>query len=129
MIPIPSDAAICAGTITLATNLGLEVVAEGVETETQRDYLRRLNCHKIQGYYYSKPLPADEAERFVKDRNLSYIAKDKPPHCANILIIDDEQFICDFHAEILENLGHHPTKIVNPLTGLELLRQKPDFLN
>lgn len=58
----PKDAAIYAATVTLANHLGLDVVAKGVETEKQHDYLKQLNCNKIQGYYCSKPLPAKEAE-------------------------------------------------------------------
>jgi diguanylate cyclase (GGDEF)-like protein/PAS domain S-box-containing protein len=58
-----NDAAICNATIALAHSLGLEVVAEGVETEAQYEFLRRLGCDLIQGYYFSKPLPADELAR------------------------------------------------------------------
>lgn len=55
-----NDAAICAATIALGHNLGLELVAEGVETEMQREFLFRLGCDVLQGYLYSKPLAADE---------------------------------------------------------------------
>ncbi|HEU0187364.1 MAG TPA: EAL domain-containing protein [Gallionellaceae bacterium] len=65
----PSDAAICSATIGLAHNLGLEVVAEGVETQRQYDYLKQLGCDIIQGYYFSKPLPVDEAEAYIRARN------------------------------------------------------------
>ncbi len=46
--------------ITLAQQLKLKVIAEGVETGQQLETLRKLNCHLIQGYYFSKPLPADK---------------------------------------------------------------------
>jgi diguanylate cyclase (GGDEF)-like protein/PAS domain S-box-containing protein len=61
----PNDAAICAATIALAHNLGLEVVAEGIETRPQHDYLRRLGCDFGQGYLFSRPLPAAAATAFV----------------------------------------------------------------
>jgi len=51
-----SDAAICAATIGLAHNLGLAVVAEGVETPGQRDYLAKLGCDVFQGHYFSRAL-------------------------------------------------------------------------
>jgi predicted signal transduction protein with EAL and GGDEF domain len=57
-----SDAAIVSGTISLAHDLGLEVVAEGVETEEQLRRLREMDCDLAQGYYYGKPLPREAAE-------------------------------------------------------------------
>lgn len=53
-----SDAAICSATIALGHNLSLELVAEGVETTAQRNFLTKLGCDVLQGYLYSKPLPA-----------------------------------------------------------------------
>jgi diguanylate cyclase (GGDEF)-like protein/PAS domain S-box-containing protein len=63
-----NDAAICAATIALGHNLGLQLVAEGVETEAQRDFLCRLNCDVLQGYLYSKPLPFEEIVPFLLAR-------------------------------------------------------------
>jgi EAL domain-containing protein (putative c-di-GMP-specific phosphodiesterase class I) len=56
----PDDAALVMAIITLAHNLRLKVIAEGVETEEQLRFLRLLRCDEIQGYLISKPLPADE---------------------------------------------------------------------
>ncbi|HEX8989744.1 MAG TPA: EAL domain-containing protein [Rhodocyclaceae bacterium] len=56
----PDDAAIVTGIIALAHSLRLEVVAEGVETQQQRDFLMLLGCNTMQGYYLSEPLPAEE---------------------------------------------------------------------
>ena len=61
----PNDAHICRATISLAHSLGLDVVAEGVETKAQLDYLTSLGCDVIQGYYFSRPLPPREAEQFL----------------------------------------------------------------
>ena len=55
----PDDAALVMAIITLAHNLRLRVVAEGVETEDQLRFLQLLRCDEIQGYLFSKPLPAD----------------------------------------------------------------------
>jgi diguanylate cyclase (GGDEF)-like protein/PAS domain S-box-containing protein len=60
------DAAICHATIVLGHKLGLDLVAEGVETEGQRDYLRGLGCDVLQGFLYSRPLPADSVVDFLK---------------------------------------------------------------
>jgi predicted signal transduction protein with EAL and GGDEF domain len=51
--------------ITLAGNLGMQVVAEGVETEEQLDQLRSLMCHFGQGFLFSKPLEVTDADLFV----------------------------------------------------------------
>jgi len=60
-----NDAAISAATLALARNLGLKVVAEGVETEGQRAFLAAHQCDFLQGYLFSKPLPAAEATAFL----------------------------------------------------------------
>jgi diguanylate cyclase (GGDEF)-like protein/PAS domain S-box-containing protein len=59
----PNDAAICAATIALAHELGLKVVAEGVETEAHRNFLIEHKCDSLQGYLLSRPLPSDEVEK------------------------------------------------------------------
>ena len=51
--------------ISLAHALNLRVVAEGVETEAQRDLLKMLKCDEMQGYLFSKPLPAAEIEALL----------------------------------------------------------------
>jgi EAL domain-containing protein (putative c-di-GMP-specific phosphodiesterase class I) len=51
--------------INLARNLGLEVVAEGVETQAELEMLERFGCDQVQGYLISKALPLRELERFL----------------------------------------------------------------
>ncbi len=55
----PDDAALVMAIITLGHNLRLKVIAEGVETEDQLRFLQLLRCDEIQGFLYSKPVPAD----------------------------------------------------------------------
>jgi diguanylate cyclase (GGDEF)-like protein/PAS domain S-box-containing protein len=63
-----SDAAIVASIIALAHNLKLSVIAEGVETAEQLDYLRRHGCDEMQGYYFSRPLAAHDFEQLLRQR-------------------------------------------------------------
>ena len=62
----PSDASIVASIITLAHNLGLNVVAEGCETIDQLKFLRAYHCEQVQGYLFSRPLPSNEAEELLR---------------------------------------------------------------
>jgi diguanylate cyclase (GGDEF)-like protein/PAS domain S-box-containing protein len=57
----PDDAAITAAIISMATSLRLTVIAEGVENEAQMSFLRSHQCNEIQGYFFSKPLTAENA--------------------------------------------------------------------
>ncbi|MEN3209600.1 EAL domain-containing protein [Methylorubrum populi] len=65
-----SGAAIVRAIIDLATSLKMTVIAEGVETEAQRRCLLSLGCHALQGYLFSRPVPADEANALVTGQGL-----------------------------------------------------------
>ncbi|MEO1937824.1 MAG: EAL domain-containing protein [Sulfurimonas sp.] len=60
------DAAIIRAIIVLGKNLGLEIIAEGVETKAHVDFLLAAGCSNIQGYYYSKPLSLKDCEAFIQ---------------------------------------------------------------
>ena len=61
----PDDAAIARTVVVLAQSPGLSVIAEGVETDAQRDFLAGLGCHAYQGYLFSRPVPIQEFEALV----------------------------------------------------------------
>ncbi|HQS67650.1 MAG TPA: EAL domain-containing protein [Sulfuricurvum sp.] len=61
----PDDRAIVSAIIDMAHNLGLQTIAEGVETAEQLAFLRLHGCNEVQGYYFSKPLPSVEFEQFL----------------------------------------------------------------
>jgi len=63
-----NDAAISAATVALAHQLGLKVIAEGVETEAQQAFLSDIKCDHLQGYLFSKPLPKDQAATFLRSQ-------------------------------------------------------------
>ena len=91
---VPEDAALAKTIISMAHNLGIQVVAEGVETEAQCDFLRRHMCDRIQGYFFGAPAgPDDTAALLAEGRAL-------PAHLLRIqkarrtlLLVDDEQNI------------------------------------
>jgi diguanylate cyclase (GGDEF)-like protein/PAS domain S-box-containing protein len=62
----PNDAAIVQTIIAMTETLRLNVIAEGVETEAQREFLELRGCRAFQGYLFSKPVPLDEFERLLK---------------------------------------------------------------
>lgn len=62
----PTDAAIASAVITLAHSLGLKVVAEGVETAGQAEFLRQKGCDSVQGFHFCRPQPAAQASEFCR---------------------------------------------------------------
>lgn len=62
----PDDKALCEAIIVMAHKLGLQVIAEGVETEQQRDLLLAYGCDYAQGWLYSKAIPAEEFESLLR---------------------------------------------------------------
>lgn len=65
------DATIVRAVIALAHNLNLKIIAEGVETQEELDFLAAHGCEEIQGFYFSKPLPAEQFKRLLEGGRLS----------------------------------------------------------
>ncbi|MGB9781363.1 MAG: EAL domain-containing protein [Moorellaceae bacterium] len=66
-----NDAAIIQAIIAIGSRLNIEVIAEGVETEAQKEFLLSLGCQAFQGYLFGKPVPPEEFEAEVRRRELS----------------------------------------------------------
>lgn len=74
--------------VMLAQNLGMKVIAEGVETEAQIEQLKRLNCESAQGYYFSKPMSFEDTQDFIG----AQIKQNIPPnHFEDISIVSTIQ--------------------------------------
>ncbi|WUR14989.1 EAL domain-containing protein [[Empedobacter] haloabium] len=88
----PRSAAIAQATAALAHGLELVVVAEGVETEGQLAYLHAMGCDKIQGYLFSRPLPADELAALLREQRCLPLpeATQAPGPRRTLLLVDDE---------------------------------------
>jgi EAL domain-containing protein (putative c-di-GMP-specific phosphodiesterase class I) len=61
----PNDAVIARTIVALGRSLDLSVIAEGVETEAQRDFLAAAGCYAYQGYYFCRPLPVEDLEAML----------------------------------------------------------------
>ncbi len=72
----PEDASIVRAIVSLAHSLLLKVVAEGVETPAQLDFLKTAGCDEYQGYHFSRPLPAAQFERLIRESQADDILTD-----------------------------------------------------
>ena len=59
------DSTVIEALLTIGRTLGLSVIAEGVETEEQLEYVRGTGCHRAQGFLLARPMPIDEAEAMM----------------------------------------------------------------
>ncbi len=66
------DVAIVKAIIALAQSLNLDLLAEGVETMVQKEFLLANGCKNIQGYYYARPMPAEEMEKHIQELNIEH---------------------------------------------------------
>jgi len=118
--------AIPAAIIAMAHSLGMEVIAEGVESEAQCEFLSRNMCDQIQGYWFSKPLPAPEMRMLLQERRCL------PGHVlrtharpGTLLIVDDEPSVL---SSLQRALHTEKFRIVTASGGeaaLQLLARRP----
>ena len=121
----PEDAAICLAIIGLAHNLRMSVIAEGVETEGQANYLRQHHCDEMQGYYFSRPLPADDFEELLVLRR-TLILPPQPTHeRRTLLLVDDEANVLSALKRVLRLDGYDIITASSAREGLELLSIHP----
>ena len=60
------DEVIIEAIIAMASSMNLKIVAEGVENQSQIEFLKNKNCEEVQGYYYSKPITPQELKNYLK---------------------------------------------------------------
>lgn len=117
----PDAAAICVSIIDLAHNLKLKVIAEGVETEAQMNYLRRRRCDEIQGYFFSKPLTMEEMGRILHTGASMRVPQELETPVQKILLVDDEPSIVSSLKRLLRSDGYQILTATSAKEGLEIL--------
>ncbi|SFV01440.1 EAL domain-containing protein [Pseudoduganella namucuonensis] len=117
----PRSAAIAQATIALAHGLNLVVVAEGVETPGQLNYLRNIGCDKIQGYLFSRPLPADEMAVLLREKRTLDQENLALAPARTLLLLDDEPGILYALVRLFRREGYRILVAHNAREALELL--------
>jgi diguanylate cyclase (GGDEF)-like protein/PAS domain S-box-containing protein len=98
---------VCRAIITLAHQLGMSVLAEGVETAAQVGYLRRNDCDFFQGYYFCKPVTAAQALEILRHRYLAHEGIEQPiEQKPTLLLVDDEENILNSLTRMLRRDGY-----------------------
>ncbi len=118
----PDDASITRAVITMAHQLKLKVVAEGVETEGQLALLVANQCDEIQGFFFSPPVPAADMTRMLAEKRAlppELIRPDNRPR--TILLVDDEENILSSLKRLLRRDGYRILAAGSGAEGLELL--------
>jgi len=117
----PDDAAIVRAVISLGHSLGLAVVAEGVETEAQVEWLRRERCEQIQGYVFSRPLPAAQFEALLRSRKGLPSRGTGAQDGKTLLIVDDDAGVAASVVRVLRRDGYHVLTAPNAKDALDLM--------
>ena len=118
------DAAIANAVIAMAHNMGIKVIAEGVESELQCKYLSRAMCDQVQGFFLSKPIPPQQAGEFIATKfklhdDLRRLTKVN----RTILLVDDEANILAALKRVFRQDGYHILTAGSGAEGLEVLKQ------
>ena len=122
IITNPDDAAIALAIISMAHSLHMQVIAEGVETRAQMAYLRRNRCDEIQGFHFSRALPADQLATLV----VSNRAKPDEPqqvvdNVQTLLLVDDDANVLSALHRLFRRDGYRVLTAASPDEGFELL--------
>ncbi|MFZ6674672.1 EAL domain-containing protein [Undibacterium sp. Xuan67W] len=120
-----SDASISKAIISMAHSMGMEVIAEGVETEAQCKFFSDNLCEQIQGYFYARPMPFEQLLDFIrKDISLnSHLLQATRPE-RTLLLVDDEPNILSALKRLLRKDGYRILTGNSASEGLDILSRE-----
>lgn len=121
LISDSGQAAVVRAIISMGHHLGLRVLAEGVETLQQSEFLRRCQCDELQGFYYSPPVPADEVPGMLERRFLGAQARDSNAAAPVLLLVDDEENILRALVRLLRRDGYRIFTATSAAAAFEIL--------
>ena len=125
IIANPVNAAIANSAIAMAHSMNLATVAEGVETEAQARFLRGLQCDAIQGYLFSRPVPAPEFEQLLRSHKCLPMDEIVGSDRKTLLIVDDEPHVLSALSRLLRRESFETLTAKSPSEAFELLAKHP----
>jgi diguanylate cyclase (GGDEF)-like protein len=126
----PDDAAIATAVIAMARSMNLGVVAEGVETGAQLNFLKKKCCGEVQGYYLSKPLLPGDMETVLRQPPYWEWGQDETQGSPRtVLLVDDDTTMLTFHQKLLASEGYRILTASSAQDGFDILaRQHVDVI-
>jgi diguanylate cyclase (GGDEF)-like protein/PAS domain S-box-containing protein len=117
----PNSAAIAQAIISLSHSLGLLVIAEGVETAAQLNFLHARNCDEMQGFLFSRPIPAADFATLLRDGRRLALPEATSAPGRSILLVDDEPSILAALRRLLRREGYNILAATSGAEALDLL--------
>jgi diguanylate cyclase (GGDEF)-like protein/PAS domain S-box-containing protein len=123
MLNNAGDAIIARSIITLGHSLGLKVIAEGVETGAQLDFLRAHHCDHMQGFLFSKPLPVEEVTAMLENSQSMSLLPElyQSAESNTLLLVDDEKNVLNALKRTLRHDGYEILTAESGRQGLVIL--------
>jgi diguanylate cyclase (GGDEF)-like protein/PAS domain S-box-containing protein len=121
----PVNAAIATAAIVMARSLNLMVLAEGVETEAQANFLRARRCDAMQGYLFSRPLPVDAFEPLLLGKKHLSLVDQTTVGAQTLLLLDDEPSILASLTRLLRREGYTVLTATSPEEAFNLMANQP----
>ncbi|WP_291982182.1 EAL domain-containing protein [Candidatus Accumulibacter sp. ACC005] len=125
IISNPANAAITQAIIAMSHKLGKITLAEGVESEEQMQYLRRNDCDEMQGYFFSRPLPADQLAALRSAGKRLALASGRDDAPPTVLLVDDEPSILSALNRLLRREGYRVLLADSASTAFAVLAREP----